>query len=157
MEPRSDFYTGPLVVLDFQSFYPSVMSFYPSVMIAYNYCYTTFLARAVRWRGRDKMGFLDYQQPPRLLELLKDSVNIAPNGMISSPKAVDTEKSQVDAALLKLLVRLMISAVSCDNLWVMDPMPQGLYERHFQEGLSVIDISSEEYQPHYDPPLAPWS
>jgi len=31
MEPLSAFYKGPLVVLDFQSLYPSVM-------IAYNYC-----------------------------------------------------------------------------------------------------------------------
>jgi DNA polymerase elongation subunit (family B) len=33
MEPQSAFYKGPLVVLDFQSLYPSVM-------IAYNYCYS---------------------------------------------------------------------------------------------------------------------
>ncbi|KAG1768268.1 hypothetical protein EV702DRAFT_739195 [Suillus placidus] len=34
MEPLSAFYNGPLVVLDFQSLYPSIM-------IAYNYCYST--------------------------------------------------------------------------------------------------------------------
>ncbi|KAJ5153258.1 DNA polymerase zeta catalytic subunit [Penicillium canariense] len=75
MEPQSDFYTSPLLVLDFQSLYPSVM-------IAYNYCYSTFLGRAVPWRGKDKMGFLDYKREPRLLELLKDKINIAPNGMM---------------------------------------------------------------------------
>jgi DNA polymerase zeta len=75
MEPQSDFYTSPLVVLDFQSLYPSVM-------IAYNYCYSTFLGRAAQWRGRDKMGFMDYKRQPRLLELLKDKINIAPNGMM---------------------------------------------------------------------------
>lgn len=75
MEPQSDFYTSPLLVLDFQSLYPSVM-------IAYNYCYSTFLGRAVQWRGRDKMGFLDYKREPRLLELLKDKINISPNGMM---------------------------------------------------------------------------
>ena len=32
-EPASAFYKGPLLVLDFQSLYPSVM-------IAYNYCYS---------------------------------------------------------------------------------------------------------------------
>ncbi|KAJ5396887.1 hypothetical protein N7509_005000 [Penicillium cosmopolitanum] len=71
MEPQSDFYTSPLLVLDFQSLYPSIM-------IAYNYCYSTFLGRAASWRGRDKMGFLDYKRQPRLLELLKDKINIAP-------------------------------------------------------------------------------
>lgn len=75
MEPQSDFYTSPLLVLDFQSLYPSVM-------IAYNYCYSTFLGRAMHWRGRDKMGFMDYKRQPRLLELLKGKVNIAPNGMM---------------------------------------------------------------------------
>lgn len=75
MEPQSGFYNSPLLVLDFQSLYPSVM-------IAYNYCYSTFLGRVVSWRGKDKMGFTDYQRNQRLLELLKDHVNVAPNGMI---------------------------------------------------------------------------
>ena len=83
MEPQSDFYTSPLVVLDFQSLYPSVM-------IAYNYCYSTFLGRARQWRGRDKMGFLDYQRQPHLLELLKDKINIAPNGMVYTKAEVRT-------------------------------------------------------------------
>ena len=38
LEPRSKFYTHPVVVLDFQSLYPSVM-------IAYNYCFSTCLGR----------------------------------------------------------------------------------------------------------------
>lgn len=75
MEPQSAFYNSPLLVLDFQSLYPSVM-------IAYNYCYSTFLGRVVSWRGQNKMGFADYQRDPRLLELFKDNVNIAPNGMM---------------------------------------------------------------------------
>lgn len=33
MEPKSGFYKSPLIVLDFQSLYPSVM-------IAHNYCYS---------------------------------------------------------------------------------------------------------------------
>ncbi|KAF7128823.1 hypothetical protein CNMCM5793_003732 [Aspergillus hiratsukae] len=75
MEPQSDFYTSPLLVLDFQSLYPSIM-------IAYNYCYSTFLGRARLWRGSNKMGFMDYKRQPRILELLKDKINIAPNGMM---------------------------------------------------------------------------
>lgn len=38
MEPESKFYTDPLVVLDFQSLYPSMI-------IAYNYCFSTCLGR----------------------------------------------------------------------------------------------------------------
>ena len=75
MEPQSDFYNSPLLVLDFQSLYPSVM-------IAYNYCYSTFLGRVVSWRGQNKMGFSDYQREQRLLELLKDEINVAPNGIM---------------------------------------------------------------------------
>jgi DNA polymerase zeta len=75
MEPQSAFYNSPLLVLDFQSLYPSVM-------IAYNYCYSTFLGRVVNWRGTNKMGFTEFRRQQRLVELLKDHVNIAPNGMM---------------------------------------------------------------------------
>ena len=75
MEPQSAFYTSPLLVLDFQSLYPSVM-------IAYNYCYSTFLGRITHWRGQNKMGFKNFAREKRLLELLKDHINIAPNGMM---------------------------------------------------------------------------
>lgn len=75
MEPQSAFYNSPLLVLDFQSLYPSVM-------IAYNYCYSTCLGRIVSWRGQNKMGFTDFQREPRLLELVKDYINIAPNGLM---------------------------------------------------------------------------
>ncbi|KAF2440746.1 hypothetical protein P171DRAFT_420696 [Karstenula rhodostoma CBS 690.94] len=75
MEPQSAFYSSPLIVLDFQSLYPSVM-------IAYNYCYSTCLGRVVPWRGRNKIGFTDFDREPGLLNLVKDHVNIAPNGMM---------------------------------------------------------------------------
>ncbi|PNS15923.1 DNA polymerase zeta catalytic subunit [Sphaceloma murrayae] len=75
MEPQSAFYPSPLLVLDFQSLYPSVM-------IAYNYCYSTCLGRITPWRGTNKMGFADFKRSPRLLELVKDKLNIAPNGMM---------------------------------------------------------------------------
>jgi DNA polymerase zeta len=75
MEPQSAFYSSPVVVLDFQSLYPSVM-------IAYNYCYSTCLGRITSWRGQNKMGFMDFKREPQLLELVKDHINIAPNGMM---------------------------------------------------------------------------
>ena len=38
MEPESRFYSDPLIVLDFQSLYPSII-------MAYNYCYSTCLGK----------------------------------------------------------------------------------------------------------------
>ena len=52
MEPASAFYTSPLLVLDFQSLYPSIM-------IAYNYCYSTCLGRVTEFQGRYKFGVVE--------------------------------------------------------------------------------------------------
>jgi DNA polymerase zeta len=68
MEPLSAFYNGPLVVLDFQSLYPSVM-------IAYNYCYSTCLGRVVDFQGRNKIGVTELNQPPGLLKTLQSHIN----------------------------------------------------------------------------------
>lgn len=92
MEPLSAFYSSPLVVLDFQSLYPSVM-------IAYNYCYSTCLGRVANFKGQNKFGVSELHQPPELLDTLKDHINsmllsfvlrltaniyttVSPNGMV---------------------------------------------------------------------------
>lgn len=102
MEPQSAFYNSPLLVLDFQSLYPSVM-------IAYNYCYSTFLGRVVNWRGTNKMGFTEYKRQERLLELLKDYINIAPNGMMYTK--VEIRKSLLAKMLTEILeTRVMVKS-----------------------------------------------
>ena len=79
MEPQSNFYASPLLVLDFQSLYPSII-------IAYNYwyhrspveltlSYSTCLGRVARWKNQNKIGFIDLDLPGRLLELLKEDIN----------------------------------------------------------------------------------
>ncbi|KAF9241374.1 hypothetical protein BU15DRAFT_87282 [Melanogaster broomeanus] len=75
MEPLSAFYNGPLLVLDFQSLYPSIM-------IAYNYCYSTCLGRIADFQGRNKFGVTDLELPPGLLEKLQEHITIAPNGLM---------------------------------------------------------------------------
>ncbi|KAI0825134.1 hypothetical protein BC628DRAFT_1321043 [Trametes gibbosa] len=75
MEPLSAFYNSPLVVLDFQSLYPSIM-------IAYNYCYSTCLGRVTDFKGQYKFGVTDLRQPAGRLEFLQDHINVAPNGMM---------------------------------------------------------------------------
>ncbi|KZS92964.1 hypothetical protein SISNIDRAFT_478773 [Sistotremastrum niveocremeum HHB9708] len=76
MEPLSAFYKSPLLVLDFQSLYPSVM-------IAYNYCYSTCLGRVEPFKAHWKFGILeDLEQPAGLLETLKEHITVAPNGIM---------------------------------------------------------------------------
>lgn len=102
MEPQSNFYTSPMLVLDFQSLYPSVM-------IAYNYCYSTFLGRIVSWQGQNKMGFTTFQRQQRLLELLKDEINVAPNGMMYAKTAI--RKSLLAKMLSEILeTRVMVKS-----------------------------------------------
>jgi len=64
-EPHSAFYTDPVVVLDFQSLYPSVM-------IAYNLCYSTCLGRVDQFQKRWVLGHTEHAPPPGLLALLED-------------------------------------------------------------------------------------
>ncbi|KAJ0123420.1 hypothetical protein J7T55_011885 [Diaporthe amygdali] len=102
MEPQSAFYNSPLLVLDFQSLYPSVM-------IAYNLCYSTFLGRIVNWRGTSKMGFTDYKRQERLLELLQNYINITPNGMMFTK--VEIRKSLLAKMLTEILeTRVMVKS-----------------------------------------------
>uniref|UniRef100_A0A8H7YAJ4 DNA polymerase n=1 Tax=Psilocybe cubensis TaxID=181762 RepID=A0A8H7YAJ4_PSICU len=76
LEPASAFYSSPLLVLDFQSLYPSVM-------IAYNYCYSTCLGRITSFQGTYKFGVVNNLDiPAELIEKLQDHINVAPNGMM---------------------------------------------------------------------------
>ena len=68
MEPASAFYSSPLLVLDFQSLYPSIM-------IAYNYCYSTCIGRIAEFQGANKFGVIPHLDVPSgLLERLKDHI-----------------------------------------------------------------------------------
>ncbi|KAI8319600.1 hypothetical protein GQ54DRAFT_292581, partial [Martensiomyces pterosporus] len=80
LEPQSRYYTDPVVVLDFQSLYPSIM-------IAYNYCFSTCLGSieaAAAADGADpnrRLGFASVHVPPGILTGLRDHITISPNGM----------------------------------------------------------------------------
>ncbi|KAK3237761.1 hypothetical protein CYMTET_52186 [Cymbomonas tetramitiformis] len=85
MEPQSRLYTDPMVVLDFQSLYPSQM-------IAYNLCYSTCLGRvppagaspaAARTLGAAKLSL-----PPGTLAKLAGGLTITPNGVLFAPPEV---------------------------------------------------------------------
>jgi DNA polymerase zeta len=118
MEPQSAFYSSPVLVLDFQSLYPSVM-------IAYNYCYSTCLGRVVSWRGQNKMGFMDFKREPQLLELVKDHINIAPNGMM-----------YVKPEMRKSLLAKMLGEILETRVMVKSGMKQDKDDRTLQQLLN---------------------
>ncbi|KAH8882465.1 hypothetical protein GQ53DRAFT_733954 [Thozetella sp. PMI_491] len=118
MEPQSAFYSSPVLVLDFQSLYPSVM-------IAYNYCYSTFLGRMVNWRGMNKMGFTEYKRQQGLLRLLQDYINIAPNGMMF-----------VKPQIRKSLLAKMLTEILETRVMVKSGMKQDKDDRALQQLLN---------------------
>lgn len=106
MEPESKFYTSPLVVLDFQSLYPSVM-------IAYNYCYSTCLGRLknnISSHSKNKLGVeTNLNIPSGLLELLKNDITISPNGLMFVKPTI--RKSTLSKLLAEMLdTRIMVKS-----------------------------------------------
>lgn len=80
MEPESRFYTDPVVVLDFQSLYPSMM-------IAYNLCFSTCLGKLVPDNPK-VLGVTSLELQSRLLKDLKDCLTFTPNGVMFVPSKV---------------------------------------------------------------------
>lgn len=84
MEPESSYYSDPVIVLDFQSLYPSMM-------IAYNYCFTTCLGRVSSLStsvnendGKGKpfeFGASTLTVPLEVVKKYRKSLHISPNGV----------------------------------------------------------------------------
>ncbi|KAI4460352.1 dna polymerase zeta catalytic subunit [Holotrichia oblita] len=78
MEPESKFYVDPVIVLDFQSLYPSMI-------IAYNYCFSTCLGR-IEHLGQNipfEFGATHLKIPRKYVKNLsrKNLINISPCGV----------------------------------------------------------------------------
>ncbi|KAJ1651776.1 DNA polymerase zeta [Dispira simplex] len=95
MEPRAAFYVDPVVVLDFQSLYPSII-------IAYNYCYSTCLGPLVADSVR-KLGVTQIGVPPEVLAALIGHrlVQVAPNARMYVKSTL--RKSTLARMLMELL------------------------------------------------------
>ncbi|KAF8898732.1 hypothetical protein BD779DRAFT_1485278 [Infundibulicybe gibba] len=122
MEPTSAFYPGPLVVLDFQSLYPSIM-------IAYNYCYSTCLGRAVDFQGGNKLGVVQLDNPPGLLESLREHIFVAPNGIM-----------YVKPATRKGLLGRMLSELLDTRVMVKQAMKNAAYDKGIKRILNARQL-----------------
>ncbi|KAL2536841.1 DNA polymerase zeta catalytic subunit [Forsythia ovata] len=80
MEPESSFYSDPVVVLDFQSLYPSMM-------IAYNLCFCTCLGKITPSKA-NTLGVSPYSADINILRNLKHELCITPNGVMYVPSKV---------------------------------------------------------------------
>uniref|UniRef100_A0A8I5NLD5 DNA polymerase zeta catalytic subunit n=1 Tax=Papio anubis TaxID=9555 RepID=A0A8I5NLD5_PAPAN len=76
MEPESRFYSNSVLVLDFQSLYPSIV-------IAYNYCFSTCLGHVENLGKYDefKFGCTSLRVPPDLLYQVRHDITVSPNGV----------------------------------------------------------------------------
>lgn len=80
MEPKSGFYSDPVIVLDFQSLYPSMI-------IAYNLCFCTCLGKLAPPKP-NVLGVSSYSPEVRVLHKLKDQLLLTPNGVLYVPPEV---------------------------------------------------------------------
>ncbi|XP_026812686.1 DNA polymerase zeta catalytic subunit isoform X2 [Rhopalosiphum maidis] len=83
MEPESKFYTDPVIVLDFQSLYPSII-------IAYNYCFSTCLGN-IDLLGKTevfKFGCTKLNVPFQTLLKLIGDITISPSGVAFVKKSI---------------------------------------------------------------------
>ncbi|XP_057618635.1 DNA polymerase zeta catalytic subunit isoform X1 [Chionomys nivalis] len=76
MEPESRFYSNSVLVLDFQSLYPSIV-------IAYNYCFSTCLGHIENLGKYEefKFGCTSLRVPPDLLYQIRHDITVSPNGV----------------------------------------------------------------------------
>lgn len=98
MEPHSKFYTSPVLVLDFQSLYPSII-------IAYNYCFSTCLGRLSGERSK-RFGALTLDIPPGVMSSITESgLTIAPN------EAMFVTKAHLEGVLPRMLREILDTRV----------------------------------------------
>lgn len=80
MEPESSFYADPVIVLDFQSLYPSMV-------IAYNLCFCTCLGK-VSPSKPNTLGVSSYVPDINILHNLKSELLLTPNGVAYVPSKI---------------------------------------------------------------------
>lgn len=121
LEPESKFYADPVIVLDFQSLYPSMI-------IAYNYCFSTCVGRVEHLGKNAPFEFGATQlkmSPARLKKLMcKDKLNFSPCG-------VGFVKSDVRQGILPRMLREILDT----RLMVKKSMKQNKNNKTLQRVL----------------------
>lgn len=113
LEPDSNFYKSPLVVLDFQSLYPSIM-------IAYNYCYSTLVGKIEGFeQNKNPIGTMTHLKLPRgIIELLwkNNGLHISPNGyMFVSARFRKSVLSRMLSEILNMRINVRAIAGAFKN------------------------------------------
>ncbi|KAL3843955.1 hypothetical protein ACJIZ3_001358 [Penstemon smallii] len=80
MEPESSYYADPVIVLDFQSLYPSMV-------IAYNLCFCTCLGKITPSKA-DTLGVSSYTPDTKKIRNLIHELLYTPNGVVYVPSKV---------------------------------------------------------------------
>ncbi|WEJ96806.1 DNA polymerase zeta [Yamadazyma tenuis] len=118
MEPNSGFYKSPLLVLDFQSLYPSIV-------IAYNLCYSTFLCRLHGFKpSKNPIGYLNHMNlSPMIIDLLhkNDCLTVTSNGLVFVKSKI---RKSILAKMLQEILTLRINIKSFLQLINQDENPQ---------------------------------
>ncbi|CAK9439135.1 uncharacterized protein LODBEIA_P33590 [Lodderomyces beijingensis] len=131
MEPRSNFYKSPLVVLDFQSLYPSIM-------IAYNYCFSTIIGKLHNFKSnKNNIGYLkNLNLPSGIIDLLKndDAINVSPNGFAFVKSSV---RKSVLAKMLEEILNIRLKTKHVMKLFGDDTELKKLYNSR-QTALKLI-------------------
>ncbi|XP_047528847.1 DNA polymerase zeta catalytic subunit [Vanessa atalanta] len=129
-EPESRFYSDPVIVLDFQSLYPSMM-------IAYNYCFSTCIGRVQNINGDApyEFGAWRLRIPQKKLESLsrKELVHWSPVG-VGFVKAA--ARRGVLPALLRRILAARQAVKAGIKLQTDDAVKKAMHSR--QLGLKLI-------------------
>ncbi|KAJ0061296.1 hypothetical protein NL108_014829, partial [Boleophthalmus pectinirostris] len=129
MEPESRFYSNSVVVLDFQSLYPSIV-------IAYNYCYSTCLGHMDSLGTPDefKFGCTSLRVPPYLLHQLRHEITVSPNGIAFVKSSV---RKGILPSMLEEILNTRIMVKQCMKTYKNDKALLKLLDAR-QLGLKLI-------------------
>lgn len=147
MEPESSYYTDPVIVLDFQSLYPSMM-------IAYNYCFTTCLGRvsslstAVTQNNGSgapfEFGASTLTVAASVLKKYRKSLHVSPNG-VAFVKS-DVRRGLVPEMLDTLIrTRIMVKNAMKENMKANAPRSKSLQRILDSRQLALKMVANTTY------------